>query len=109
MDNGSGGPERHPSIAIRCLGQGILLGSLVAVGVFLPAHMTIVLQIAFGKILADPIVVLDVFRSEIPMPVSIDGVKIRMGRGFALRVMFTGIVRVGGRACEKQCGARQWS
>ena len=56
------------------------MGSLVAVGVFLPAHMAIALQIAFGKILADPIVLLDVFRSQIPVPMSIDGVEILVGR-----------------------------
>jgi len=36
---------------------------LVAVSVFLPAHVTIVLQIAFVKILADLIVVFDVIGS----------------------------------------------
>jgi len=38
----------------------IAWASLVAVIVFLTAHMTIVLHVAFGEILADIIVVLDV-------------------------------------------------
>jgi hypothetical protein len=70
----------------------MVLLSLVAVGVFLPAHMTIVPHIAFGKILADVIVILHVIRSEIPLPVSIDGVEFRMCPGCALHIIFTDIV-----------------
>ena len=43
--------------------NGAVQDLLVAVGVFLPAHVTIVLQIAFVKILADVIVVLNVIGS----------------------------------------------
>jgi hypothetical protein len=43
--------------------DGAVQELLVAVGVFLPAHVTIVLQIAFVKILADVIVVLNVIGS----------------------------------------------
>jgi hypothetical protein len=55
----------------------MMLGSLVTVGVFLPAHVTVVLHIASGKILPDVVVLLDVIRSEIPAPVRIHLVKIR--------------------------------
>jgi hypothetical protein len=65
---------------------------LVAVGVFLSAHVTIVFHIAFVKILADVIVALNVIGSQIPVPVSIDGIEIRMRRGCALHIVFVDIV-----------------
>jgi hypothetical protein len=80
----------------------MLLELLVAVGVFLSAHMAIVLQVASVKILADVIVVLNVIGRQIPVPVSIDGIEIRVRRGCALH-----IVRVGRRASEEHCGAGQ--
>jgi hypothetical protein len=72
--------------------------------------MTIALQIAFLKIFVDIRVTLDVIRSEIPVPVSIDGVEIPMRLGRAARVVgFADIIRIGIRKCEKHCSARQWS
>ena len=47
--------------AYRC--RRFILDLLVAVGVFLSGHMTIVLHVAFVKILADVIVVLNVIGS----------------------------------------------
>jgi hypothetical protein len=70
----------------------MLLELLVAVGVFLSAHMTIVLHVASVKILADVIVVLDVIGRQIPVPVSIDGFEIRVRRSCALHIVFVGVV-----------------
>jgi hypothetical protein len=53
--------------------------------------MTIVRQVAFGKVLAHIIVVLDVIGSQIPVPVRIDGFEIRMHRGCTLHIVFAGI------------------
>src|ERR1700722_335340 len=47
----------------------ILSVSFVTVRVFLAAHVTIVLDVAFGEIPADVIIALDVVRSEVPVPV----------------------------------------
>ena len=55
-----------------------MLDLLVTVGVLLACLVAIVLYIAPGKILADVIVPLEVPGSEIPVPVGIDFVKIRM-------------------------------
>jgi len=52
------GDRRRPPRRLRLL--PIELVSLVAVIVFLTAHVTIVLHIAFGEMLADIIVALDV-------------------------------------------------
>lgn len=89
--DGSAGKDQADEPSARSAGAPQFIGC-IAGWYLLPAHMAIVLQIAFGKILADPIVLLDVFRSQIPVLVSIDGVEILVGRGFALHVMFTGIV-----------------
>jgi hypothetical protein len=64
----------------------------VTVGVLLAAHVTIVLHIAPGKILADVIVPLEVLGSEIPVPVSIHLVKIRMPGGCVLLVRSADII-----------------
>jgi hypothetical protein len=53
--------------------------------------MTIVRQIAFGKVLAHIIVVLDIFGSQIPVPLRIDGFEIRMHRGCALHIVSVGV------------------
>lgn len=81
-----------------------VLASLVAVGVFLAIHVTIVLHVAFGEILSDIVVAFDVTYSYISMFVSIDSVEIPMRRGLALRIVLA-VIGIGGRACEKQCGA----
>ena len=78
------------SAAYRC--RRCILDLLVAVGVFLSAHVTIVLHVAFVKILADVIIVLNVIGSKIPVALSIDGIEIRMRRRCALRIAFVGIV-----------------
>jgi hypothetical protein len=65
---------------------------LVAVGVFLSTHVAIVLHVAFVKILADVFVILNVIGSEIPVPLSIDGIEIWMRRRCALHIVFVGIV-----------------
>jgi hypothetical protein len=70
----------------------MMLDLIVAVAVFLTAHVTITLHIASGKILADVIVLLDVSRSDIPVPVRIHLVKIPMNRGRIMRVCFGGII-----------------
>jgi hypothetical protein len=54
--------------------------------------VTIVLHIAPGKILADVIVPLEVLGSEIPVPVSIHLVKIRMPGGCVLLVRSADII-----------------
>ena len=59
----------------RCLPPPMMLDSLVAVSVFLTGHMTIVRQVAFGKVLADIVIVLDVIGSQIAVPLRIDGLK----------------------------------
>jgi hypothetical protein len=41
------------------------------------------------------------------MFVSVNGVEIPMRRGFSLCIVLAFIGRVGGRACEEQCGAGQ--
>jgi hypothetical protein len=41
------------------------------------------------------------------MFVSVNGVEIPMRRGFSLCIVLGFIGRVGGRACEEQCGAGQ--
>jgi hypothetical protein len=70
----------------------MMLDLLVAVAVFLAAHVTITLHIASGKILADVIVLLDVLRSDIPVPVRIHLVKIWMRRGCIMRFRFADII-----------------
>jgi hypothetical protein len=62
--------------------------------------MPIVLYVALGKVLADPIVALDVIRSEIPAPVCIDFIEIPMRRRFTMHIILADIVRVGGGARE---------
>lgn len=79
----------------------------MAVGVFLRAHMTIVRQVAFVKVLAHIFIFLDVFGSQIPVPLRVDGLEIRMHRGCALHIVFAGIRAVGSRACKEQCAAGQ--
>jgi len=80
---------------------------LVAVRVLLTAHVTIVLYIASFEVLADVLVILDIIGSQISVAVSIDGVEVPMLRGSVLHIVLAGLVRIGGRACEDQRGARQ--
>jgi hypothetical protein len=53
--------------------------------------MTIVRQVASGKVLAHIIIVLDVIGSQISVPLRIDGFEIRMYRGCALHIVSVGV------------------
>jgi hypothetical protein len=70
----------------------MMLDLLAAVAVFLAAHMPITLYVASGKILADVMVLPDVSRSDISVPLRIHLVKIRMPRGCMMRFRFADII-----------------
>jgi len=76
----------------------------VAVGVFVLGQMTIVIQIALFKMLAEPPVGLDIVRSQIPLLAGIQSVKVRTRPGCTLRsvlisyqIISRGFILAGGR------------
>jgi hypothetical protein len=77
--------------------------------VFLTAHVTIVLHVAFGEIPSDVGVALDVPCSDISVFVAVNGVEIPMRRGFSFCISLAFIGRKGGPAGKEQYAAGQWN
>jgi hypothetical protein len=78
---------------------------LVAVGVFVLSQMTIVIQIATFKVLAEPRLSLDIVRSQISLLADIQGVEVRALPRRSLRfilicsyqIISSGLILAGGR------------
>ena len=65
--------------------EGLGIGSLFAGGVFLAAQLTVMIQIASAEVLAEPLVALDVIRSQSASLCSIQSLEVWTRRGGQLR------------------------
>src|ERR1700685_2330461 len=69
-------PRDPRSLPKGCLpSHEMAVGLLVAVGVFLPTQLAIMICIAFGEVLTEPLVALDVIRSQVAVLFGIQSVE----------------------------------
>src|ERR1700687_5239710 len=61
--------------------EGLGIGSLFTGGVFFAAQRTVMIQVASGEVLAEPLVALDVIRSQSTSLCRIQGVEVWTRRG----------------------------
>ena len=82
----------------------------MAVGVFFLSQMTIVIQIAFCKMLAEPLVALNIVRSQISLLAGVQSVKVRTHLRCILRLALIGSHQIISRGFILTSGRRrsQW-